>query len=247
MELNRDIEKYTNNYLSHDFEDVMAKYRSDNVLKVLNTYKPRKVLEIGCGMDSIFNYYRSFDLATVVEPSSLFFEKVKKDLNGLNNVEVFLNFFEEKVDELASKEFDFILLSCLLHEVEMPSDILRKIRSISTEKTILHVNVPNAKSFHLLWAVESGMIEKIGMLTQTAKSLQQNTTFDLLSLEKIIGDSDFKIIEKGSYFVKPFNHRKMFQLVENGFIDEELLNGLCRMIKYFPENGAEIFANCKVI
>ncbi|WP_462370428.1 hypothetical protein, partial [Oxalobacter formigenes] len=62
MELNRDIEKYTNNYLSHDFEDVMAKYRSDNVLKVLNTYKPRKVLEIGCGMDSIFNYYRSFDL-----------------------------------------------------------------------------------------------------------------------------------------------------------------------------------------
>ena len=50
----------------------------------------------------------------------------------------------------------------------------------------------------------------------------------------------------GSYFMKPFNHSKMAELMKLGIIDEALLEGLNKLAKYFPENGAEIFVNCKV-
>ena len=34
--------------------------------------------------------------------------------------------------------------------------------------------------------------------------------------------------------------------MKSGIIDENLLNGLNKLAKYFPENGAEIFVNCKI-
>lgn len=45
--------------------------------------------------------------------------------------------------------------------------------------------------------------------------------------------------------MKPFNHKKMAELMKQGIIDETLLEGLNRLSKYFPENGAEIFVNCR--
>ncbi|EHT8405649.1 TPA: hypothetical protein RJ335_000877, partial [Campylobacter jejuni] len=57
--MKRDIKQYTKNYTSkeHDFEEIMVYYRRKKVLEILNKYNPRNILEIGCGMDSIFNYY----------------------------------------------------------------------------------------------------------------------------------------------------------------------------------------------
>ena len=46
--------------------------------------------------------------------------------------------------------------------------------------------------------------------------------------------------------MKPFNHAKMTELMKSGIIDENLLNGLNKLAKYFPDNGAEIFVNCKI-
>ena len=111
--------------------------------------------------------------------------------------------------------------------------------------TILHINVPNCKSFHLLWAYESGLIKQIGGLTDRAKQLQQNSTFDLESLERLANDFDLKILDKGSYFIKPFNHSKMEQCIKYNLIDQKLLDGLDAMIKYMPQLGCEIFVNCR--
>ena len=46
--------------------------------------------------------------------------------------------------------------------------------------------------------------------------------------------------------MKPFNHAKMTKLMNLGIIDENLLSGLNKLAKYFPDNGAEIFVNCKL-
>lgn len=46
--------------------------------------------------------------------------------------------------------------------------------------------------------------------------------------------------------MKPFNHAKMTELMKLGIIDENLLDGLNKLAKYFPDNGAEIFVNCKI-
>lgn len=56
---------------------------------------------------------------------------------------------------------------------------------------------------------------------------------------------NIKILDSGSYFIKPFNHAKMQECLKLNILDSNLLNGLEKMVKYMPEYGAEIFINCK--
>ncbi len=79
----RDITKYTEDYIHHDFENVMVKYRREKVLEVLRQYKPKSILEIGCGMDSVVNYYNDCEKFVVVEPSETFAQKASNDIKNL--------------------------------------------------------------------------------------------------------------------------------------------------------------------
>lgn len=162
------------------------------------------------------------------------------------NIYIYNEFAENCIGKLCDENFDFILVSSLLHEVIDPYNFLLELAKLMKKKTLMHFNVPNAESFHLLWAVESGLLNKIGELTETSKSLQQNTTFTLSSLCQLVEKAGFSVEEKGSYFVKLFNHAKMQQCMTTGIIDENLLAGLYSLSKYFPENGAEIYVNCRV-
>lgn len=242
----RDIEKYSHDYLNSKFESVMVYYRRKKVLEFLNKYNPQRVLEIGSGIQSIFDFYTDYKKFTVVEPSSVFCESVKKSKFYNNRVNIINDFFENKIEILKQQKYDFIILSSLLHEIQNPVEFLKNIYELCDDKTILHVNVPNSESFHLLWAYKSGLIKRIGDLTQTAIHLQKNSIYNLITLESFIESCGFCVLEKGSFFIKPFNHTKMFDCVEKNIIDSELLNGLYDLTDYFPNNGAEIFVNCKV-
>ena len=68
----------------------------------------------------------------------------------------------------------------------------------------------------------------------------------LLGLIKAVSDKNSKkanFLEMGSYFVKPFTHRQMEQCMENNIINNEIIEGFDRMIKYMPELGSEIYVN----
>lgn len=186
--MKRDIKQYTKNYTSkeHDFEEIMVYYRRKKVLEILNKYNPRNILEIGCGMDSIFNYYKNFNKATIIEPSDAFYNKAISDFKEKDNIEIFNDFLENITKTLKNNNFDFIICSSLLHEVNNPDSFLKDILKICIKETIIHINVPNSNSFHLLWAYESGLINKLGNLTNTAIKFQQNTTFDLNKLTQFV-------------------------------------------------------------
>lgn len=55
----------------------------------------------------------------------------------------------------------------------------------------------------------------------------------------------FSVTENGSYAFKLFNNAKMLQLLNGKIIDEKLLDALNRLPRLFPQNGAEIFVNCR--
>ena len=251
--MQRDIDKYTQDYLasSYDFESIMVSFRRKKVLEFLESYNAKHILEIGCGSDSIANHYKNFESFCIVEPSKVFAEKAQKDSKGAKNIQVINDFVESKLIELKTQKFDFIILSSLLHEVINPESFLKDIFSLCDSDTLLHINVPNAYSFHLLWAYQSGLIPALGGLTHTAKNLQQHTTFSLASLidfvNKTNGGGGVTIMDKGSYFIKPFNHKKMQECMQNGIIDENLLLGLDKMTEYLPEFGAEIFVNVRLM
>lgn len=72
----RNLKEYTNVYEEHvnsNFEGEMVKFRRRKLLEILEKFHPRRVLEVGCGMDSLFNHYSEFDSFTVVEPSEKFY------------------------------------------------------------------------------------------------------------------------------------------------------------------------------
>lgn len=243
--MSRNIEKYTNQYLAHDFEETQVIYRRKKVLEIVNQYEPKNILEIGCGMDSIFNYYKKYNNFVIVEPSKVFCDKVKKSPNYNSKIEIVQDFLENKIENFNNNDFDFIILSGLLHEVTAPNTLLEAVFKICKKNTIVHINVPNYRAFHMLWAYESGLIPKLGDLSENAKLLQQNTTFDMEKLKKMAIASGFDIIGQGSYFIKPFNHSKMKSCLTNDIINEKLLNGLYKMTKYMPELGSEIFVNVR--
>lgn len=243
----RDIEKYTKDYINteYNFEEIMVFYRRKKILEILNKYKPKNILEIGCGMESIFNHYKNYENAIIIEPSKTFCDKAQR--NCRNNINIINNFLENEISSLQKYEFDFIICSSLLHEVCNPNIFLKDIFKICSQNTILHINTPNSNSFHLIWAYESGLIQRLGDLTHTSLKLQQNSTFNLNKLIDIVVANGGVILDKRSYFIKPFNHSKMSLCLENKILDEKLLDGLYKISDYMPDLGAEIFVNAKIV
>lgn len=241
----RDINKYAEDYLNDDFEKTQVMIRRNVVLEILNKYRPRNILEIGCGMQSLFDFYHDFDSFTIIEPSSIFCNIVKQSPYYNKNIHI-IDDFLEYYQPNKSEEFDFIVVSSLLHEVPEPENFLLCLKNICHGNTIVHFNVPNERSFHLLWALESGLISKLDILSDTAKNYQRTSTFNMEKLKSMLENNGFTCISSGSYFFKIFNNAKMLMMQKNNLIDERLLYGLNKVIKYFPENGAEIYINCKL-
>jgi len=249
----RDIEKYGNDSKTkNDFEAVQVRYRRKKVLECLNMLPSpppsRQILEIGCGLEPLFLFYKDFKKYIIAEPCSLFFENAQ-DLAKQNNkgsIICYNDFLENIETELLNYEFDYIICSGLLHEVESPQQLLKTVFNLCTkDKTIVHINVPNMNSFHRLLAKESGFIKNEHDKSQNNILLQQHTNFDMDILKSMVQDSGLKIINSGSYFIKPFTHSQMKQLMDIDILTNEMLDGLYAMQKYMPNLGSEIFIEAK--
>lgn len=242
--MSRDIQRYAQDYLKDEFENVMVRHRRRKVLEILAQYHPRRILEIGCGTNSIFEFYKDFERTFVVEPSSVLMDMAKKRLSDCGNICWIPGFLEEETAKLQKFDFDFILCSGLLHEVENPDALLHAIFQLCGKNTVVHLNVPNADSFHLLWAEAAGLISSRMMQTATAAKMQRHTKFNREILASMVEQAGFSIRDSGSYYLKLFNHAKMAEAMKSGLLDENLDDALDAMIRHFPENGAEIYVNC---
>ena len=245
--MSRNIDNYEEVYLKSNFEKEMVRIRRRKVLEIMNDLKPKRILEIGCGIESIFKFYSDFELFTVVEPSRFFVEIAKKEKENYSekNIIIYQDLVENIINELKRDNYDLILLSGLLHEVKSPQYLISEIKKIMTTDTILHVNVPNSNSFHRVLAKEAGLIKTVFELSPNNIKLQQNTVFNLENLEKLSTDNDFIVQSKGSYFIKPFTHEQMQNLLDENIIDSRVISGFYNMAKYMPNMGAEIFVNLK--
>lgn len=241
----RDIEDYTENYNIPNFEDYQVVYRRKKVLEIIRKYSHNNILEIGCGMEPLFQYMEGdYGSYYIVEPSDVFYENAVKLSRG-KNVECIHDFFPPQ-HNLLDRQFDFILCSGLLHELEQPEEMLEGILKISNRNTLIHFNVPNAKSIHRLIAKGMGLISDEYELSNRNLVYQQHNVYDFDSLSKVVEGVGFEIVEQGSYFIKPFSHDQMYQSISKRIISENVLDGLNNIAEYLPEFGSEIFINCRI-
>jgi 2-polyprenyl-3-methyl-5-hydroxy-6-metoxy-1,4-benzoquinol methylase len=240
----RNLNDYVEQYISLPFEHLQIEFRRKLVLSQIHRLGPRRLLEVGCGVRPLFLDLPVEMEITVVEPAQVFAEHARQLSAGLSNVHILQDFIES--EDLVRSKFDMIILSCVLHEVPDSLAMLEAIKLHCTSTTTLHVNVPNANSLHRLLAVAMGLIPSPSHKSNMQEIMQQRKTiYDFQSLKAELSSSGFDIVDEGSIFVKPFTHSQMQQLVDNGFMTSEMLDGLDKLVDWLPDLGSEIWVNAR--
>ncbi|UZE97554.1 class I SAM-dependent methyltransferase [Alkalimarinus alittae] len=240
----RDINIYQDEYKNNPFEEHLIFYRHRKTLEFLRKHHAKNILEIGCGLRPLYEYYTDFDSLVIVEPSEDFCAEVKRLKPA--NVILMEGVFDGALVEKLKEKFDFIVISSLLHELDNPAELVKAAISVASPETFFHINVPNAKSFHRLLALKMGLISSLYEKSERQHRYQQNTTFDLDSLTKLLKECGLIIESKGSIFIKPFTHQQMQALLDKEVFSSDLLEGLDALVSEFPDNGAEIFVNGRI-
>lgn len=116
--MSRDLTDYFNNYSNQPFENYQVQYRKKKVLERLNLYSPKNILEIGCGHSSQVFKEKDFQYLKILEPSLDFYRQNLNEIlsSNLHNVSI-ENVYFEKFENTSKIEFDFILISSLIHEI----------------------------------------------------------------------------------------------------------------------------------
>ena len=243
----RDIHAYETAYrANYHFEKVQVEYRRRLVLEVLAAASPRSVLEVGCGLEPLFDHYHSWDQFCVVEPAPTFAALAAERARGRGSITIVNSTLEEHASAGSRKPYDAIVISSLIHEVAEPDLLLAAASRLSGPTSLIHVNVPNARSFHNVLALEMGLLADLFQKSELALKMQRSSTFDLGGLRDYVESQGFEVTVSGSYFVKPFTHRQMAAMLENGIIDEKVLDGLYGLVRHYPEMGSEIYVNARL-
>ncbi len=243
--MSRDIHAYSRAYRGLPFEAIQSSYRRRVVLQQVAVLQPASILEVGCGLRPLFIDLDPSIFAAVVEPSPEFACNARELAGTRDEVVVEQGFLEQLPGELRPGGFDLLVLSSVLHEVDEPRQLLQALRSHCHAGSVVHVNVPNARSLHRLLAVEMGLIDSPFELSATQKQMQQHSTFDLESLADLLRQEGFHVESTGSYFIKPFTHAQMQELCDTGLLTEAHLEGLFRLSERMPGFGSEIYINAR--
>lgn len=191
----RDIIDYQEKYLEEPFENVQVFYRRKKVIELLEKYKHNNILEIGCGLEPLYKYFNDYDKLVIVEPAPAFFEK----LDPTYNVIGIKGFFEEVVDQILELKikFDYIIVGSLLHEVDDSQKLLKAIKCVCNQNTVVHINVPNAYSMHRLLAKAMGIIGDVYERSELQKTMQRRCVYDLAGLKDEVMKAGFRVVDSG--------------------------------------------------
>ena len=243
----RNISVYEKDYLMDEFEPHMVKYRRKQVLQLLSQYPHKRILEVGCGMEPLFEHIKNYEEYSLIEPSVLFYDNALDKAQNLKNVFFYQGFLEDTVKNLQNEaKFDFIVASSLLHEVENPMRFLNSVKLVMNKDTILHINVPNSNSLHSQLGVRMGLSGNIFEKSDLAKKMQRHSTFDTNQLIKFVRRYGFEVINTGGYFLKPFTYHQLNSMLNQEIITEKILDALYELGKEQPLQAAEIYINVKI-
>jgi SAM-dependent methyltransferase len=235
--------RYLEQYAAESFETVLVAVRRAEVLAALARYPHRHVLEVGCGLEPLFAHATGWEAFTVVEPSAEFVARARSLAEGRPGVTVVQDYFETAQPRLAGPAPDLVVVSSLLHEVPDPAALLAALRACAAEQTVVHLNVPNMRSFHRLLAFEMGVIDSLFEPSELERRFQRRTRYDAAALRDAVETAGFRVLREGSYFVKPFTHAQMEALRDAGVLDARMLQGLGRMVRHLPGLGCEIYVD----
>jgi SAM-dependent methyltransferase len=236
---------YADQYAHGEFEPIIARVRLDKVLRSVSRYAHSSILEVGCGFEPLFPYIAGWSEYWIVEPLPDAVAAAQQLPAVTPAVHILEGLLESRAADLPD-QVDFVIASSLLHEVPDPDRFVQDLRRHCGPETVLHLNVPNVHSFHRLLALEAGLIQDVFERSQTEARFQRQTRFDMSSLRSFLEERGFEVLDAETYFVKPFTHSQLEQMLAAKIIDGRIIDALDRMIRYMPDLGAEMFVNVRL-
>ena len=232
-------QNYHADYDELPFENVLRKYRFRKIVDLLSKFKAKNILEIGCGSNPLFEHYKGFEKMTIVELDEYYCEDAVIKAKGNPSIKIINKPIEDSVEDL-SPEFDVIIISGFQHEIDNPEELLVLLKKICNSNTRVIGYVPNANSFHRVLAFEAGLIPNIYNFSENDKKFGRRIVWDINSFPEMFISSGYIVELSETYFIKPFAHKQMKMIMDDGILTSEILDGLDNMIKYMPDMGSEI-------
>ena len=230
-----------------EFElEIHVAFLYKKIKETIQQYEHRNVLEIGVALDPFFSHFDDFQQWTVVDACHEFINHAEQLSVNDNRIQCIEGFFEERAELLKNNHYDFIIISSVLQDVKNAKEFLAKLKTICSPRTVVHFNVPNARSFHRMTGIEMGLLDDISKMTGNHIMSQHQHLFCMESFTELLIDAGFQIIESRTHFLKMFTTNQMNMMLRHGIIDEKILEGLDKMLKYMPDFGSTIFVNCRL-
>jgi len=241
----RDLDSYFIDYSQLPYERVQEHLRKQVLVGMLKNQMSKRVVEIGCGRNSIFNVFTDYESGVIIEPIHEFL-KLNSHLLSSDNRIAGVNLSVEEFADLRQDQFDVCIVSSLLHEVKNPVDLLKTCRTLLVDSGKILINVPNANSLHRLIGVAKGILLTVHERSATQVKMQQfQTVFDVDSLGALLMNSGYEVTKIFTALLKLLPHAKMHQLLASGAIELETISELERFSSALPEFGSEIFCEAQ--
>lgn len=239
------VARYAADYDAMSFEKTIVAVRRRRVLSTVGYYPHAHLLEVGCGLEPLFGHIDDFSTFTVVEPSTQFAARATELAGSDTRIRIVNTTLEESRASRTECPFDMVVVSSLLHEVPDPDRLLASIRAVCGRETVVHINVPNVRSFHRLLALEMGLVDDVFDASETERRFGRQTRYDLDTLTRTVQRAGFEVIRSGTYFVKPFTHDQMANVLAARILPDGVIEGLDRMVRHLPGMGAEAFVELR--
>jgi len=210
--------------MADGFNGYMTKYRVDTILD--RCPQGGTLLDIGSAdafMSEILSLY--YTKITAVDGSDKLIECAKQKTQK-NNIEFVYSLIE---DFKTSERFNVVLLSFILEHVVDPVSVLKKTKLFLAKNGIMFVMVPNALSLHRRVGQKLGLISTFSSLNKTDIRQGHRRVYTTETLIKDITDAGLKVLERGTFFIKPFANPQM------ELINREICDTLYKVSKDISE------------
>jgi 2-polyprenyl-3-methyl-5-hydroxy-6-metoxy-1,4-benzoquinol methylase len=225
-------------YDEYKFDTAMRHYMMRSLKPFL---VPGKALEMGCFQGEfttlLAEAYRDLD---VVDASEEFIAFTRK------RVPATVRFHNSLFETFESTDrYDDIFLLHILEHLQDPVEVLRKAKSLLSEKGRVFMMVPNGNAPSRQIAVKMGLLSHNTALTEADIKHGHRRTYTFDTLEKDAREAGLSILHRGGVFFKALANFQFERLMGGDVVSDAYMEGCYQLGQEYPQLCASIFLVCE--